>query len=108
LVLGNGQSLGVGDGEDGDPLVGAAILAADDRIDAPIGDLARGGQPLPALPRGARVVGDADASSDDRLGGAAASPSPSSGSSSRTSGRRCRQRRTAGRVGFVRQGRPAR
>jgi hypothetical protein len=58
LVLGKGQGLGVGDGEDGDPLVGAAMLA-DDRLDAPVGDLAGGGQLLLALPRGARVAGDA-------------------------------------------------
>jgi hypothetical protein len=58
LTFGKDQSLGVGDSEDGDPLIGATMLVVDDRVDAPVGDATGRVEPLLTLPRATRAVGD--------------------------------------------------
>src|SRR5262249_12104995 len=58
LVAGEGQRLGVGDGKDRDPLVRATVFVAHDRVNALVDDAARYVEPLLALLRAARTVGD--------------------------------------------------
>jgi hypothetical protein len=71
LICGKGQGLGVGDREDGDLLVGATVLVADSRVDAPLGDAACGVEPLLALLLATWAVGDVACQQGRRRRGAA-------------------------------------